>query len=49
MATANVLYVVYLQFVSELLDTGSFIRDYGSKQEQVNLNDIKGDILYLNL
>ena len=31
-----------LQYVSEILDRGTFTRDYGSKQDTVNLDDTKG-------
>ena len=31
-----------LQYVSEILDRGTFKRDYGSKQDTVNLDDTKG-------
>lgn len=38
----NNLWYFDLQFVSEILDSGTFIWDYGSKQEIVNLHDTKG-------
>lgn len=31
-----------LQFVSEMLEGGTFVRDYGSRQETVNLDDARG-------
>ena len=31
-----------LQYVNEILDRGTFKRDYGSKQDTVNLDDMKG-------
>lgn len=31
-----------LQFVSDLFDRGTYIRDYGSKKETVHLDETKG-------
>lgn len=36
------IFHVALQYVSEILDRGTFTRDYGSKQDTVNLDDTKG-------